>query len=62
MPLPGGWVTIVRMCTGSTGGGEAALVFVVWGISPVDYLTIYPEQSEGLTLSALGKLGAFYTP
>ena len=24
--------------------GIAALVFVVWGISPVDYLTIYPER------------------
>ena len=42
--------------------GIAALVFVVWGISSVDYLTIYPEQSEGLTLSALGKLGTIFIP
>ena len=29
---------------GLAGVGIAALVFVVWGISSVDYLTIYPER------------------
>jgi len=50
------------VCAGTTAISKAALVFVAWGISSVDYLTIYPEQSEGLTLSALRKLGAFFIP
>jgi len=62
MPGAGDWVTVVRMWAGTTAISDSALVFVAWGISFVDYLTIYPEQGEGLTLSALRKLGAFFIP
>ena len=40
VPGTGYCITVVRMCTGTASISITALVFVAWGISPVDYLTI----------------------
>ena len=41
MPGTGLCITIFQMCTGTSAVSTTALVFVAWGISPVDYLTIW---------------------
>ena len=53
LPGTGNCITIIQVCTGTTSISNSALVFVAWGISPVVYLTIYPEQSEGLATKIL---------
>ena len=42
--------------------GIAALVFVVWGISPVDYLTIYPERQRRIDFISPRETGGYFLP
>ena len=53
---------VIRMWPGTTTVSRTVLVFVVWGISSVDYLTIYPERQRRIDFISPRETGGYFLP